>query len=283
MSSKNVPPRSGNPNPPKLNQAKPGVRIADQTQPGETAKLPRPAARPATPTSNSNRPKPSVTTVRPRRAAPPPPPPNNTIKIVVGAMLLLAAVVFISLLVLGNNNSNSTTANKDVTPVTSIASDVPIAADPTAQVETFANQGQQHLAAGDTVQSVLGGQSYNSNPPTSGPHLPYASPWGIFPQAVRDELQVHNLEHGGIVIQYVCPQGCPATVNSLSAYAVRYPPTNFTGVLLAPRDNLPTDSRIALTAWTHRLLLKSFDRDKIEGFIKTYIGKGPEQDSSFRP
>src|SRR6202040_1843195 len=37
---------------------------------------------------------------------------------------------------------------------------------------------------------------YNSSPPTSGPHLPYIAPWGIHPEPIVKELQVHNLEEG---------------------------------------------------------------------------------------
>jgi hypothetical protein len=39
---------------------------------------------------------------------------------------------------------------------------------------------------------------YNSDPPTSGPHLPYIAPWGIHTEPIPKELQVHNLEDGGV-------------------------------------------------------------------------------------
>jgi Protein of unknown function (DUF3105) len=34
---------------------------------------------------------------------------------------------------------------------------------------------------------------YNSDPPTSGPHLPYIAPWGIHTEPIPKQLQVHNL------------------------------------------------------------------------------------------
>ena len=49
---------------------------------------------------------------------------------------------------------------------------------------------------------------YNSEPPTSGPHLPYLAPWGIHTEPISKELQVHNLEDGGVMVQYNCPTGC---------------------------------------------------------------------------
>ncbi len=259
MSSNKVPPRSGNP---KSNQFKPGDRLVGENRTGSPASKPN-----------------ASTTVRSRRNAPPPPPTNNTLAIIVTAMILLAVVVFISLIVLNGSKSNVTPTAAPAAVVTG-SGDVPTGVDPTAQVQTLPTQGQQHITGKGT--DYLNGP-YNSNPPTSGPHLAYASPWGIFNQPIQDELQIHNLEHGGVVIQYDCPQGCPTTINSLSAYALKYPPTNFTGVLLAPRPNLPNGARIAVTAWTHLLLLKTVDQDKIQQFLASYLGKGPEGDPSFRP
>ena len=42
---------------------------------------------------------------------------------------------------------------------------------------------------------------YNSNPPTSGPHVGNLANWGVHFQPIPDELQVHNLEDKGVVIQ----------------------------------------------------------------------------------
>ena len=50
---------------------------------------------------------------------------------------------------------------------------------------------------------------YNSDPPTSGPHMPGIAPWGFYDKPIPKEYQVHNLEDGGVVIQYSCPAGCP--------------------------------------------------------------------------
>ncbi len=47
-------------------------------------------------------------------------------------------------------------------------------------------------------------EPYNSNPPTSGPHLDQLAVWGIHDQSIPDELQVHNLEDGGVMVQYNC-------------------------------------------------------------------------------
>src|SRR5438105_12760501 len=47
-------------------------------------------------------------------------------------------------------------------------------------------------------------EPYNSDPPTSGPHLPYIATWGVHTRPIPRELQVHNLEDGGVMVQYSC-------------------------------------------------------------------------------
>ena len=72
--------------------------------------------------------------------------------------------------------------------------------------------------------------AYNSDPPTSGPHMPYIAPWGIHTEPVPKELQVHNLEDKGVMVQYNCPSGCPDLVEKLKAIVQAYKDE----VILAP-------------------------------------------------
>ena len=62
----------------------------------------------------------------------------------------------------------------------------------------FVDQGNLHVASPDTPH-----EKYNSDPPTSGPHLPYIAPWGVHTRPIVRELQVHNLEAGGVVVHAV--------------------------------------------------------------------------------
>src|SRR5262245_1290140 len=107
---------------------------------------------------------------------------------------------------------------------------------------------------------------YNSDPPTSGPHLPYIAPWGIHTEPISKELQVHNLEDGGVMVQYNCSSGCPDLVDKLKAIVGRYPEH----VILAPFPGMKT--RIALTAWTRIDAFDAFDEARITRFIKAYQG-----------
>jgi len=107
---------------------------------------------------------------------------------------------------------------------------------------------------------------YNSNPPTSGPHVGGLARWGIHTGPISKELQVHNLEDGGVLVQYNCPEGCPELVEKLEKIVQGY--EKF--VILAPYPNM--DHRIALTAWTRIDKFNDFDEHRIVRFIEAYKG-----------
>ena len=75
----------------------------------------------------------------------------------------------------------------------------------------LADQGNAHIQLA-TEPHV----PYNSDPPTSGPHLPYIAPWGVHTEPIVRELQVHNLEDGGVMVQYHCATPCPDLVARLT-------------------------------------------------------------------
>ncbi len=106
---------------------------------------------------------------------------------------------------------------------------------------------------------------YNSDPPTSGPHTPYLAKWGIHERPIPKEEQVHNLEDGGVTIQYNCPDGCSDLVEKLKAVARRYE-----RLILAPYPGI--DKRIALTAWRRLDKFNEFDEQRIVRFIDAHIG-----------
>jgi hypothetical protein len=108
--------------------------------------------------------------------------------------------------------------------------------------------------------------TYNSYPPTSGPHYTSLAPWGIHTAPIQNELQVHNLEDGGVMVQYNCPNGCPELVAQLSEVVSRY--DRF--VILAPYPDM--EARIALTAWGRIHTLESFNESRIVRFIEAYRG-----------
>ena len=107
---------------------------------------------------------------------------------------------------------------------------------------------------------------YNSTPPTSGPHYESLAQWGIHTQPIPNELQVHNLEDGGVMVQYSCPEGCPEIVDALAGIVERY----YTQVILAPYPDM--EARIALTSWERLDTFEAFDEARIVRFIEAYRG-----------
>ncbi len=107
---------------------------------------------------------------------------------------------------------------------------------------------------------------YNSVPPTSGPHYEQLARWGIHTEPIPNELQVHNLEDGGVMVQYNCPEGCEDLIAQLANVVSRYNDH----VILAPYPEMET--RIALTAWEWIDTLEEFDEGRITRFIETYQG-----------
>ena len=121
------------------------------------------------------------------------------------------------------------------------------------------DQGNRHLQSAADPH-----EPYNSNPPTSGPHLPYIAPWGVHSRPIQRELQVHNLEDGGVLVQYNCE--CPELAAKLRDAVQQYDKY----VILAPYPQM--ESTIALTAWTRIETLSAFDEKRVRRFIAAYRG-----------
>ena len=118
--------------------------------------------------------------------------------------------------------------------------------------------GNAHIQTPETPHAP-----YSSDPPTSGPHLPYIAPWGVHTKPISRELQVHNLEDGGVVVQYR-PECEAQVLEPLKAVVARYRDH----VVLAPYPGL--DRCIALTAWTRIDTLDQFDERRVVRFIEAY-------------
>lgn len=126
------------------------------------------------------------------------------------------------------------------------------------------DQGAAHLQ--DLNQNV----EYNSFPPTSGRHYQTPAIFNYYSDPIDQKLVVHNLEHGGVAIQY--GDKVPAdVVGQLEAYWRDDP----NGLLVAPLPAL--GNQIALTAWTQLALCPSFDEDAADTFVAAYRFKGPER------
>lgn len=115
--------------------------------------------------------------------------------------------------------------------------------------------------------------AYNTDPPTSGPHWEEIPEWKVYTVPITDELQVHGLEDGGVIIHHKPePELDKAIVDRLAGIATSYheqeSPNNH--VVMAPDPNL--SHPIVLTAWGRIDRLEAFDEARIRRFISEYVG-----------
>jgi hypothetical protein len=151
-----------------------------------------------------------------------------------------------------------------VTPAVAAAVKTP-QADALANVKSMPDEGRWHLHPGEEW-------TYNSYPPTSGPHAPIPTSPGFYRRPQPFVKLVHALEHGNIVIYYDHPG--PAVLARLRQWAKK-DTGPFDGVIVTPLRGIGTE--VILTAWTKLLRLKPFDLRQAAAFLDAFRGKGPER------
>ena len=133
-----------------------------------------------------------------------------------------------------------------------------------------ADEGRNHIP--DTQQP-----QYKHYPPASGPHYDQEAEWGVYDQPVAEGHWVHSLEHGGIVLLYKCPSGCPDLVQQLKDFYAAAPKSakwNEAKLVVTPYEHM--DHQIAIVAWDWIDEMDSFDRDRLQKFYNAHLDKGPE-------
>ncbi len=137
-------------------------------------------------------------------------------------------------------------------------------------------------------------QSYNSSPPTSGCHRGSGVvSYGVNSSELPLDLQIHNLEHGGVIIHYRS-SGLQAvsenTIADIESFVrnLRQEDTRYCRVISAPYSGdfaAPEANagdvdieaqRIAVTSWGRMMFLEDFNSDRVLAFINAHINNGPE-------
>lgn len=122
--------------------------------------------------------------------------------------------------------------------------------------------------------------SWNTDPPTSGPHYAETLIYGSYSEPIQQARALHNLEHGAITIQYGSKVPKP-TVEELQGFYDQ----NTNGTILAPYPTL--GKKIALAAWNAAnpsdpgtgvvATCTTFDQAAYEAFFDAFQFKGPER------
>ncbi len=114
---------------------------------------------------------------------------------------------------------------------------------------------------------------YNTVPPTSGRHWPAWSACGFYNYPLPDELLVHNLEHGNIIVSYNLADD--AAVAALRA-AVDAIPLAAEFAIVRRYPDIP-EGMVALTTWGVLDRMIGVDAARIARFFEDYPGNtGPE-------
>ncbi|MFA6076585.1 MAG: DUF3105 domain-containing protein [Candidatus Paceibacterota bacterium] len=130
--------------------------------------------------------------------------------------------------------------------------------------EKMPDLGGQHVARGATHAI------YNSNPPTSGPHWVDTAGAGIKDESTPDELLLHSMEHGAVVVWY--REGLDQS--DVDKITEAFNSSSGKKIMLARKD---LDVPVALTSWGYLLKLQTIDETKIKEFIETNNDRAPEK------
>lgn len=136
--------------------------------------------------------------------------------------------------------------------------------------------GQQHVPEGTVI-------SYNSNPPSSGPHYPVWANFKEYSAPLDEGYLVHSLEHGAVALLYKCNPAAPECAPTIEA-------------LRKIRDSIATDPRcssdirvriiiapfprlevpVAAAAWGFTYKADCVDVPTLTQFVNDYYAKSPE-------
>jgi hypothetical protein len=131
-----------------------------------------------------------------------------------------------------------------------------------------------HVPIGSSIQ-------WSTNPPATGMHYPMWARWGRHYTALDRGFWVHNAEHGGVVMLYNCPGGCPDVESQLIGAA-----RSFAGdrgcaapvrnrLLIVADPLLPPDVQVAAVAWDAIYTASCFDPYLLT-FTREHYNHAPE-------
>lgn len=113
-------------------------------------------------------------------------------------------------------------------------------------------------------------QDYGDKPPVGGDHSGCWGHWGVHSTPLPLERLVHNLEHGGIGLQYNCPDGCNYELRWLTEFTL-------THELVVLTENPQMSARFGLSAWNARAYSDCLSPDFVRDFYSRRVDRAPEQ------
>ena len=109
---------------------------------------------------------------------------------------------------------------------------------------------------------------YNTTPPTSGDHWSTPTQCGFYEEDLRDEIIVHNMEHGNVIMSHNLTD--PSDIARL-----RDLQSNLDGsgswLVTRPYSEIP-EGEIAMTAWGVLDQFTGINEERIRSFVDAYKG-----------
>jgi hypothetical protein len=140
-------------------------------------------------------------------------------------------------------------------------------------VQTYEDEGRDHVDDGTDV-------TYQTAPPTSGRHWQTPAETAFYPpDSLGDppeEMLVHNLEHGQIVIWY-STDAPESVLDDIENYIDAQTGQQSLGILAAPYEAIPEGYNFTVTAWTEGRSCERFSSEVVDAFRSRFQGRGPEQ------
>lgn len=137
-------------------------------------------------------------------------------------------------------------------------------------------EGNDHVADGAIT--------YKTSPPTSGNHRGVWDSTGVHTTPIVNELQVHNLEHGAVILQYKDTLPAP-DIQALQAVAR----ANDKWVISAPKPDMPANVQVAFSAWSRLIACDKPPSDPAKlsdlanAFVKQFRDKSPRESVAGTP
>lgn len=125
---------------------------------------------------------------------------------------------------------------------------------------------------------------YSTEPPTGGDHWLVWAAYKKYSTPLPKEMYVHNHEHGGVLLSYRCPNGCPEVVSALEKVFDDFPedPLCFkipggpkTRMVMAPSPE--GVAPIVVSAWNAHYKATCIDSESLSKFVAEAYGHGPEE------
>jgi hypothetical protein len=122
---------------------------------------------------------------------------------------------------------------------------------------------------------------WSTNPPATGTHYPFWVKWNHHYTALDRGYWMHNAEHGGVVLLYRCPEGCPEVIDALIDVVATF---STDGACQAPVRNrlivvndpqLPEGVQVAAVGWNAYYTASCFD-PYVRIFAGSRYNKAPE-------